>query len=154
MSGLDLRQEAARAGRIHLIIWAAFLLVVVSYLVILLLTARERPARGLAEAPLATVRMIFYALGAGMLVASVLLRCLLDQRSYTYADEALRGSLLSLIVGLAMAESVAILGVVLAFLGGGWKDAVPFLVAGFAGVLLQRPDPDRLAERIRTLRVR
>jgi len=96
-------------------------------------------------------RILFYPLGlaavstagASLLVPRIMLRRRVNGQS---AGQEERNYLTELIVTLALAESVAIFGLVLGFLGAPARVAVPFFAVTWVLMLLRFPSAERRAQ--------
>jgi hypothetical protein len=160
--------DASRASypsRTAWIIWLNFIAGIFVYVVVILLVRKTAGAPPPAPAAsfLPTLRWVFYGVGViDLAVSFALRRWMGSTRGGTGggpgprttdatvatpgplpttlgSSEASALPLSGLIVGWALCESIAILGLVLAFLGGGLGDAIPLFALALAGLALQRP---------------
>jgi hypothetical protein len=140
------------------ILWNAFVAAIVIYGIIVWLLRNPGDPPTTAAAVLPILRPVFYAFGLLEFLLSFVLRRRLGG-SLGAGSTALGSSMPAsgrvppaangggkaapppgAILGWALLESVAILGLVLGLLGRGLIDAFPLLLLAFLGMLLQRPD--------------
>ena len=128
------------------ILWAALLVSTLLYLVVLGLTEPQGEPNW---------QVLLLPLGASGLTtasASLLLpRFLVRQRSApgiekASSDDAAGAYLVSLVVAMALAESVAILGLVLGFRGAPTTAVLPFFVVTWVLMLIRFPTQEKLDE--------
>ena len=120
------------------ILWASLFASTLVYLLVLELVTLEAPAGWETLVyPLAFVAALS---AAGSLVAPRLLR----ERARPSAGETGYLYVTALMLSLALAESVAILGLVLGFLGAPAPVVVPFFAASWILMLIQFPTEEKL----------
>ena len=141
--------EVARMTRTIWIIWGAFLTAGVLYLAVGYLITQGRRSAPLAEPEyLNDLRTIFYALAGILLLGGFWLRRRLMNRAHSEPTAALIGAQAAMVVGWALSETVAILGLALVLLGGRWQVGLPFIGLAFVAIVLQRPETERLRSSI------
>jgi len=124
------------AHRRTLVIWAAMLASIAGYFALAFALRRE-PHEGATAND--SVSLALLAAGAASVLASFIVKNRLLSRAV--ADQNLKAVTAAYIVGMALAEAAAVLGLVSSFvLGGGFPDLL-FLVAG-VGMLLHFPRRD------------
>lgn len=110
------------------ILWGSFLNAIVIYVIVLAFLVRVPPAAE-RSVVLPAVLAVLAVLGVVLFFA---LRGPLARRLGEYLQYAM--------IRWSSAEAVAIFGVVLKLIGYGWTVAAPFLLAGFALLLLLPPN--------------
>lgn len=149
-------EQATRTMRI---LWFAFLAAIVIDAIVVWIVRGPGSGPSAAAAALPVLRPVFYVFGIVEFLLSFVLRRRFGGAgggtgatagSGTGSGEpsgapARRGAPagsaapMGTILGWALLESVAILGLVLGFLGAGLIDAFPLMVLAFLGMMLQRP---------------
>lgn len=120
------------------IIWAALFVSALIYIVVLELVTVE--ASVASEAP-----SYLFAFAAAMSAAgSLVAPRVLSNRQRTNAGEKNAAYVTALILSLALAESVAIFGLVVGFLGAPASVVVPFFAAAWILMLIQFPTQEKL----------
>lgn len=137
-------QDLKRLGRTLWILWGAFLSAPIVYLVAGFLISSGRGSAYVTPAQVMSLRPIFYALGGVFLLAAFLIRSRLMARAYAEPYAAMMGVQAAFVAGWAIAEAVAILGLVLLLMGGNLGDVVPFMALAFVAIAVQRPGGDSL----------
>jgi hypothetical protein len=151
MPSLSNESDIARRGvRSLWVIWSAFVAAALFYAVLAFFLHGSLSTTAHPPKDPGFLRYFFYAAGGVAFAGSFFLRRHFDGRSFPDAPAAMRGTMTAMVAGLALMESVSLFGLVLVVLGGSTADAVPLLAAGVGGVLLQRPNPAGLDERIRS----
>jgi len=137
VKGIALCHDARMRGSLLLprIIWAALFGSTLLYVAILeLATVRDEGDWMVLFYPL--VLAAASTAGASLLVPRIMLRRRANDRSVEVRE---RNLVTELIITLALAESVAIFGLVLGFLGAPARVVVPFFAASWALMLLRFP---------------
>jgi len=128
------------------ILWTALFISTLLYIVVLELTTVQTEADWEALA----LPLVF----AGVMLAGASLigpRILIRRRSSTRAEEPSAGRaagayLVALILAMALAESIAIFGLILGFLGAPPSVVVPFFVVTWILMLIRFPTQEKLDE--------
>lgn len=135
-------------ARILRVLWVAFLAATIAYVGVGALIIRSRGEAGPSRIDLGLVRPIFWIVGALGLGMALLLRRRLLSRAFHDGGAALIGVQSALVAGWAATETVALIGLVLIFLGGSLIEAAPFFLASFLVIAWQRPTTGWLLERV------
>jgi hypothetical protein len=113
------------------VLWAALFVSTLIYIVVLELTAAQ------PEASWQPLAMMFAFGGVGAAGASLIAPRFVKQSSGAY--------LIALILALALAESVCILGLVLGFLGAPASVVLPFFAVTWVLMIIRFPTKERMA---------
>ena len=70
------------------------------------------------------------------------------RRAYREPYAAMMGVQAAFVIGWAIAEAMAILGLMLLLVGGSLGDAAPFIALALAAIALQGPSEDGLRRRL------
>ena len=114
------------------VLWAALFLSTLIYIVVLELTAAQ------PESDWQPLAMMFAFGAVGAAGASLVAPQLVKRSSGAY--------LVALIIALALAESVCILGLMLGFLGAPASVVLPFFAATWVLMIIRFPTKERMAE--------
>ncbi len=128
-------------------IWATMLASPILYLLVCLFLLKTRGEATEPMGSLPTLRTVFLVGGAIEFVFASWLHRTLLTRSLRQPTTPVPAILPPFLVGWAFLEAIAILGLVLTFLGGGLIDAAPFFAAGFLGIFRMKPNEDALRMR-------
>jgi hypothetical protein len=153
------KEVLAKAMRINRVIWAAMLSSIGIYILVAHLTeGKIRIAEGAGEV-FGLLKTVLLVLGIGELVLIPLIRRLMLRPSFVSPVQGASTAPLTpqsypaaakysavLIVSLAIAETVAIYGLVLFFLSGDFSTLYLFAALGAAGMLVSRPKMDELEQ--------
>lgn len=159
------REVLEKAMRINWVLWGAMLASIGVYiLVAYFMEGKVKIGEGLGEV-FATLRIVLLAIGIGELVLIPFIkRFLLRSSSLTPIRSASTGPMavqshpavarytIALIAALAIAESVAVYGLVLFFLGGDFGTLYLFTALGATGMVINRPKMDEIEHLAITMR--
>jgi len=140
--------EGRRMSRTLLVLWLAFLAAAALYLAVGFLIGRGRGTGITPPVRPELLRIVFYAVGGMMLIVAFVLRRQLMSRAYREPYAAMVGLQAAMVAGWAVSEAVGILGLVVILLGGTFLDGLPFILAAFLAIAIQRPDADELRRRL------
>lgn len=147
---LNTAELLSGARRTQRVLWIAFLGATALYVVVALVLGQNRSGEGIRTRNPQALSYIFYAVGAVIFAGALLIRRRLDDMALPDAVSAVRGSTAALVAGLAIMDAVPLLGLVLVFLGGEMREALPLLAGGLIGMILLRPNAAGLEERLRS----
>jgi len=128
------------------ILWVALFISTLLYLVVIELTILEgEPSWQGLFLPLALAGVV--TAGASLVAPRILLRQRTTKSTEEYSSTQVAGAyLISLILAMALAEAVAILGLILGILGAPVTVVMPFFVVTWILMLLRFPTQEKLDE--------
>ncbi len=149
------KEELRKGFRIVMVIWIAMLVSVTAYAAIAHIMVAYEMARDSQGVPLGTLKNILYVIAlATLLLTPVVRKAVLKFQGGAYGKSGMWSSehvgaamgkyMSALIVALALAESIAIYGLVLFLLGDNLTTLYTFVIVSAVAMLFYRPKMEEL----------
>ncbi|MDM7915120.1 MAG: hypothetical protein ACE15D_10225 [Candidatus Eisenbacteria bacterium] len=152
-------EEIQRSYKLHLILWIAFVIAILTYVGVAFFFVSQRRTPVLDVSTIRTLTVVFYVAGFGLFFFALFWR---RPRYSPYGGGGTAGQPMPtqpggatgmppvygttpapivpvLLVKWAIMEAVAILGLVLVALAGPFNEAFPLMIVGLVGLLRHRP---------------